>query len=91
MGGQLLHLSESGQLTVGSDEQEDPWNSIGAGFLTGGFLQLRTGPRSALQSAVFGGVLLVRHFLFSPPKSSSLAHVSLCHTIWRVFIPCSAC
>ena len=43
--------------------QEDPWNSIGAGFLTGGFLQLRTGPRSALQSAVFGGVLLV-----NPPK-----------------------
>lgn len=38
--------------------KEDPWNSIGAGFLTGGFLQLRTGPRSAAQSAVFGGVLL---------------------------------
>lgn len=39
--------------------QEDPWNSISAGFLTGGFLQLRTGPRSAAKSAVFGGVLLV--------------------------------
>ena len=39
--------------------QEDPWNSITAGFLTGGFLQLRTGPRSAAKSAVFGGVLLV--------------------------------
>lgn len=39
-------------------KKEDPWNSIGAGFLTGGFLQLRTGPRSAAQSAVFGGVLL---------------------------------
>lgn len=38
--------------------KEDPWNSIAAGFLTGGFLQLRTGPRSAAQSAVFGGVLL---------------------------------
>ena len=38
--------------------KEDPWNSIAAGFLTGGFLQLRAGPRSALQSAVFGGVLL---------------------------------
>ncbi|CAI5528350.1 unnamed protein product [Closterium sp. Naga37s-1] len=39
-------------------QKEDPWNSIAAGFLTGGFLQLRAGPRSALQSAVFGGVLL---------------------------------
>ena len=38
--------------------KEDPWNMIAAGFLTGGFLQLRAGPRSALQSAVFGGVLL---------------------------------
>lgn len=42
-------------------KKEDPWNSISAGFLTGGFLQLRTGPRSAAKSAVFGGVLLVRH------------------------------
>lgn len=39
-------------------QKEDPWNSIAAGFLTGGFLQLRAGPRSALQSAIFGGVLL---------------------------------
>ena len=39
--------------------QEDPWNSIAAGALTGGFLQLRTGPRSAARSAAFGGVLLV--------------------------------
>ena len=38
--------------------QEDPWNSIAAGALTGGFLQLRTGPRSAAKSAAFGGVLL---------------------------------
>lgn len=39
--------------------QEDPWNSISAGALTGGFLQLRTGARSAAKSAAFGGVLLV--------------------------------
>jgi hypothetical protein len=39
---------------------EDPWNSIAAGALTGGFLQLRTGMRSAAKSAAFGGVLLVR-------------------------------
>lgn len=39
--------------------QEDPWNSISAGALTGGFLQLRTGLRSAAKSAAFGGVLLV--------------------------------
>jgi len=38
--------------------QEDPWNSIAAGALTGGFLQLRTGARSAAKSAAFGGVLL---------------------------------
>lgn len=37
---------------------EDPWNSIAAGALTGGFLQLRTGMRSAARSAAFGGVLL---------------------------------
>ena len=39
-------------------KQEDPWNSIAAGALTGGFLSLRTGMRSAARSAAFGGVLL---------------------------------
>lgn len=39
-------------------KKEDPWNSIAAGALTGGFLQLRTGARSAARSAAFGGVLL---------------------------------
>jgi mitochondrial import inner membrane translocase subunit TIM17 len=39
--------------------QEDPWNAIGAGALTGGFLQLRHGLKSAAQSAAFGGFLLV--------------------------------
>ena len=38
--------------------QEDPWNSIAAGAMTGGFLSLRTGMRSAAKSAAFGGVLL---------------------------------
>lgn len=39
-------------------QKEDPWNTIASGFLTGGFLQLRQGPKSALQSAVIGGALL---------------------------------
>jgi hypothetical protein len=39
--------------------QEDPWNAIGAGALTGGFLQLRSGFKSAAKSAAFGGILLV--------------------------------
>lgn len=39
-------------------KKEDPWNSIAAGAATGGFLQLRTGLKSAGKSAVFGGVLL---------------------------------
>lgn len=39
--------------------KEDPWNSIAAGALTGGVLQLRTGLQSAARSAAFGGVLLV--------------------------------
>eukprot|EP00891_Asterochloris_glomerata_P002012 jgi/Astpho2/2012/gw1.00038.418.1_t len=38
--------------------KEDPWNSIAAGALTGGFLQLRMGAKSAARSAAFGGVLL---------------------------------
>ncbi len=43
--------------------QEDPFNAIMAGAMTGGFLQLRSGLRPAFRSAVFGGVLLVRRFL----------------------------
>lgn len=39
-------------------KKEDPWNAIWAGALTGGFLQLRHGLRSAAQSAAFGGFLL---------------------------------
>ncbi|MEW5297658.1 MAG: hypothetical protein WDW38_006834 [Sanguina aurantia] len=39
-------------------KKEDPWNAIGAGAATGGFLQLRFGLRSAAKSAAFGGFLL---------------------------------
>lgn len=52
--------SEPSYSCLGLSAQEDPWNSISAGALTGGFLQLRTGARSAAKSAAFGGVLLVR-------------------------------
>ena len=45
-------------MLVAVRRKEDPWNSIAAGALTGGFLQLRTGPASAAKSAAFGGVLL---------------------------------
>ena len=54
---------------VHSAVQEDPWNSIAAGALTGGFLQLRTGTRSAARSAAFGGILLV---------SCGLPHLCIC-------------
>ena len=39
-------------------KKEDPWNAIGAGFMTGGFLQLRSGLKSAARSAAVGGLLL---------------------------------
>mmetsp|Transcript_449 Transcript_449/g.1574 ORF Transcript_449/g.1574 Transcript_449/m.1574 type:complete len:253 (-) Transcript_449:930-1688(-) len=39
-------------------KKEDPWNSIGAGAITGGVLQLRQGPGAAARSAMVGGVLL---------------------------------
>lgn len=39
-------------------KKEDPWNSIASAALTGGLLQLRTGLRSAMKSAAFGGILL---------------------------------
>jgi hypothetical protein len=38
--------------------KEDPWNAIGSGFLTGGILAARAGPKAALSSAVIGGTLL---------------------------------
>ncbi len=39
-------------------QQEDPWNSISAGFCTGGVLALRAGWRASLKHATIGGVLL---------------------------------
>nr|ODN91548.1 mitochondrial import inner membrane translocase subunit tim-17 [Cryptococcus depauperatus CBS 7855] len=42
----------------GYRQKEDPWNAIISGFLTGGSLALRSGPKSALGSAVGCGVLL---------------------------------
>ena len=38
--------------------KEDPWNAISSGALTGGVLAARLGPKPALQSAFFGGVVL---------------------------------
>ncbi|KAK9697592.1 hypothetical protein RND81_08G047300 [Saponaria officinalis] len=39
-------------------QKEDPWNSIAAGALTGGFLQMRQVVRAAGRSATVGAVLL---------------------------------
>lgn len=39
-------------------QKEDPWNAIGAGFMTGGVLAARAGIRASVQSAVIGGTLL---------------------------------
>lgn len=39
-------------------QKEDPLNAISAGFLTGGVLALRAGPKAALLNAGIGGVLL---------------------------------
>ncbi|KAK4685941.1 hypothetical protein P7C73_g4194, partial [Tremellales sp. Uapishka_1] len=42
----------------GYRQKEDPWNAIISGFLTGGSLAIRAGPRSAFGSAVGCGILL---------------------------------
>lgn len=39
-------------------QKEDPWNSIGSGFITGGLLQVRQGPGAMLGAAVVGGLIL---------------------------------
>ena len=39
-------------------KKEDPWNAIASGFLTGGLLAIRAGPRVAAQNALAGGVIL---------------------------------
>ncbi len=40
-------------------QKEDPWNSIGAGAVTGGFFSLRAGMKFGSRSAIFDGVWLV--------------------------------
>ncbi|ODN73161.1 hypothetical protein L202_07727 [Cryptococcus amylolentus CBS 6039] len=42
----------------GYRQKEDPWNAIMAGFLTGGSLAIRSGPKAALGGAVGCGILL---------------------------------
>ena len=37
---------------------DDPWNAIVAGFLTGGVLQIRSGPQAAFKQAMIGGFML---------------------------------
>ena len=39
-------------------QKEDPWNSIASGFITGGLIAVRSGPKMSLISAVIGGVFL---------------------------------
>ena len=39
-------------------QQEDPWNSIISGGLTGGILAARAGPKAMASSAIVGSVLL---------------------------------
>ena len=39
-------------------KKEDPWNAIASGFLTGGLLAIRAGPKVAATNAFFGGVVL---------------------------------
>ena len=39
-------------------QQDDPWNAVAAGFVTGGILQIRSGPQSAFKNACIGGVML---------------------------------
>jgi hypothetical protein len=38
--------------------QEDPWNAIIAGGVTGGILAARAGPKAAMKNAVIGSVIL---------------------------------
>ena len=39
-------------------QTDDPWNAIVSGFLTGGILQMRSGPQTAFKNAMIGGVML---------------------------------
>lgn len=43
---------------LGIRGKDDIWNSITAGFLTGGTLAIRQGPKPAFRSALIGGAIL---------------------------------
>lgn len=79
-------------LTLCLRMQEDPWNAIGAGALTGGFLQLRSGFKSAAKSAAFGGILLVRTVSrnFTLMRSTSQCSPSAVPTGWQTQLHASA-
>jgi len=62
----VLGKAQAQTSTCALTAQEDPYNAIAAGALTGGFLQLRHGLKSAAKSAAFGGFLLVRGFGSNP-------------------------
>ncbi|KAF7360657.1 Mitochondrial import inner membrane translocase subunit TIM17 [Mycena venus] len=42
----------------GLRKKEDPWNAVASGFMTGGCLALRSGPKGTLQSAMACGILV---------------------------------
>lgn len=39
-------------------QKEDSWNAIIAGFMTGGSLAIRSGPKTAIGSGIMCGILL---------------------------------
>ncbi|KAF8976021.1 translocase of the inner membrane [Entomortierella lignicola] len=42
----------------GIRQKEDPWNSIASGFLTGGAVAVRGGPKVIVTSAAIGGIFM---------------------------------
>jgi import inner membrane translocase subunit TIM17 len=45
-------------LMIYKRQVDDPWNAIVAGFVTGGLLQIRSGPQAAFKQACIGGLML---------------------------------
>ena len=39
-------------------QQDDPFNAVISGFLTGGILAFRSGPQAAFKNAMIGGIML---------------------------------
>jgi hypothetical protein len=70
--------------------QEDPFNAIIAGTLTGGFLQLRSGLRPAFRSAVFGGMLLVSTARLGPQLCCRAPGAVVTTLSADMLLPCSA-